>query len=178
MQSSLASSFLKRISRSTIGKRSFAKKGGGFKSGNKGGKVGGGKRGEGGEGKGLQESLNRFVEIAEEAKAFKPSFTAEEEVEHARIAKEFQRQSSIRHNALERDVSTKIWLQQDALLAIPDHLYEEACKIDDTPPPPNRPWPLFDTPPIEGFNAKDYIKSGNEDDDDESEENNALINKN
>ena len=69
-----------------------------------------------------------------------------------------------------KDVSNKIWLQQEALRAMPHDLYEEAIKIDDTPPPANRPWPFFDTPPIEDFNIKDYIKSGDGEDDDEEEE--------
>jgi hypothetical protein len=150
--------------------RGLAKKAGGFKAGGKGKAPGGGRKGEGGEGKGALESLNRFVEMAEEAKAFKPDFTEEELQEHERIAKEYQRQSFRRHNALEKDVSNKIWLQQEALRAMPHDLYEEAIKIDDTPPPANRPWPFFDTPPIEDFNIKDYIKSGDGEDDDEEEE--------
>ena len=148
--------------------RWFAKKAGGFKSGDKGGKAG--KKKEGGEGKGVLDSLNRYVEVAEEAKRFKPDFTEEELKEHERIAKEFQRQSFRRHNALEKDLATKIWLQQEAMRAMPNELYQEAIKIDDTPPPANRPWPYFDTPPIEGFNVNDYIKSGDNDEEDEEEE--------
>ena len=68
-------------------------------------------------------------------------------------------------------MTNKIWLQQEALRAMPHDLYEEAIKIDDTPPPANRPWPFFDTPPIEGFNINDYVKSENEDEDEDDEEN-------
>ena len=150
--------------------RGLAKKAGGFKGSNKG-KGGVNRKGEGGEGKGVLESLNRFVEVAEEAKRYKPDFTEEELKEHERIAKEYQRQSFRRHNALEKDMTNKIWLQQEALRAMPHDLYEEAIKIDDTPPPANRPWPFFDTPPIEGFNINDYVKSENEDEDDDDEEN-------
>ena len=54
--------------------RGLAKKAGGFKGSNKG-KGGVNRKGEGGEGKGVLESLNRFVEVAEEAKRYKPDFT-------------------------------------------------------------------------------------------------------
>ena len=110
----------------------------------------------------MVEAYNRFVEVAEEANKFKPSFTEEELKEHERIAKEYQRQMSIRHNTLEKDLSTKIWLQQEALRSIPPELYEHATLVDDTPPPANRPWPFFATPPIEGFDPKEYIKSEEE----------------
>ena len=32
---------------------------------------------------------------------------------------------------------------------------DAAMELDDTPPPKDRPWPLWDTPPIEGFNFRD-----------------------
>ena len=143
--------------------RGFAKKAGGFKAA---GKSKAAKR-EGGEGKGMQDTLNRFVEVAEEAKRFKPEYSEEELAEHSRIAKEYQRQSQIRHNQMEKDISTKIWLQQEALRAIPTDMYEACVEIDDTPPPANRPWPFFATPPVEDFNPRDYMKTEDDDDDDE-----------
>ena len=145
--------------------RGFAKKAGGFKGGAKGGK--GKRQKESGEGKGVLDTLNRYVDVAEEAAKFKPDFTEEELKEHERIAKEFQRQSFKRHNAMEKDLNTKIWLQQEALRAMPQRLREEAIKIDDTPPPANRPWPYFDTPPIEDFNVNDYIKTAEGEDEEE-----------
>ncbi len=147
------------------------KKGGGFKAGNKGG---GRKGGDGGEAKGMVEAYNRFVEVAEEAKKFKPNFSEEELKEHERIAKEYQRQSSIRHNKLEKDLSTKIWLQQEALRAIPSELFEHATTVDDTPPPANRPWPFYATPPIKGFDPKSYLKVEGDDDDDEEDDEDVM----
>ena len=76
--------------------------------------------------------------------------------EHATIALEYQRQSTRLHNKLEKDQSTKIWLQQDALKALPDYLKKAAEEIDETPPPADRPWPRWQTPPIKGFNPKDF----------------------
>lgn len=59
---------------------------------------------------------------------------------------------------MNRDLTDKIWLQQEALRALPAHLLEHAMIIDDTPPPADRPWPKYDTPPIKGFNPMDYVE--------------------
>jgi hypothetical protein len=85
-------------------------------------------------------------------------------VEHAAIAKEYTRQSAARHRRLEKDVTNKIYLQQAAIHALPDSLRALAEIIDETPPPPERPWPVWATPPIKGFNARDYM--GKDDDTD------------
>ena len=69
----------------------------------------------------------------------------------------------IRHNRLNKDIANKIWLQQEAIRAMTPELREHAIIIDETPPPPDRPWPVWMTPPIKGFNPRDYM--GNKDDD-------------
>jgi Mitochondrial ribosomal protein L28 len=98
---------------------------------------------------------------------FTPEFSAEELAEHSRIAKEYARQSMKRHNQQEKDLTTKIWLQQEAMRAMSPELRAQAEIIDDTPPPPDRPWPIWLTPPIKGFNPRDYL--GDKDDVDEDE---------
>jgi hypothetical protein len=72
-----------------------------------------------------------------------------------------------RHNQQAKDLTTKIWLQQEAMRAMTPELREQAEIIDDTPPPPDRPWPIWLTPPIKGFNPRDYL--GDKDDVDEDE---------
>lgn len=94
---------------------------------------------------------------------FKPNFTDEEKAEHAIIAKEYQRQCTILDNAIHKDLATKTWLQGEALRSMRPDLRKEAEILDDDFPPMDRPWPFWDTPPIKGFNAKDYMKK--EDDD-------------
>ncbi len=84
----------------------------------------------------------------------KPSFSPEELVEHAKIGKEYQIQSMRRHNKFTKDLTTKIYLQQDALTSLPEYLRVEAKIVDETPPPLNRPKPYFDTPPIKDFETK------------------------
>lgn len=38
-------------------------------------------------------------------------------------------------------------------------LKANASIIDETPPPPDRPWGVFYTPPIKGFKLKDYMST-------------------
>lgn len=61
----------------------------------------------------------------------------------------------IEHNKLNKDLCTKMWLQSEAQDALPAELLEHALVIDNTPPPQDRPWPIFMTPPVPGLNLKD-----------------------
>lgn len=73
---------------------------------------------------------------------------------------------------MNKDIADKIWLQQEAMRALPDHLRAAALVIDDEPPPPDRDgMTIWDTPPIKGFNIKDYDDDGIGGDDDDDEEN-------
>jgi len=61
---------------------------------------------------------------------------------NAAIAKEYQIQSAKRNNLLSKDVATKIWLQQQAIKALPtEQLREHALTIDRTAAPDGRPFP-------------------------------------
>ncbi len=46
----------------------------------------------------------------------------------------------------------------DAINALPANLKEAAMIIDRTPPPPDRPFPMWDTPPLKEFDIKEYLK--------------------
>jgi len=50
------------------------------------------------------------------------------------------------------------------------HLRTHAELIDDTPPPPDRPWPIYDTPPIPGFNVREISGEKKADQEEEEEE--------
>ena len=82
-------------------------------------------------------------------------FSEEELEEHARIGREYNRQRMIQDNQINKDLSTKIWLQQEAMRALPDHLRKHAEVVDEEPPPRDRPYPIWYTPPIPGANFKD-----------------------
>jgi hypothetical protein len=69
---------------------------------------------------------------------------------------------------MEKDLTDKIWLQHEAVKALPERLRAHALEIDETPPPSDRPWPLFATPPIKGFDPSLYMdKEEGKDDDDQ-----------
>ena len=106
----------------------------------------------------------------------KPKFTPEELAEHARIGREFNIQSQRRENKLNNDLSTKIWLMQDALKALPEKLRIEAEIIDESPPPKDRPiFGIWDTPPIKGFDSSKY--DSKHDDDDSNEDSDSKSDK-
>jgi len=118
------------------------------------------------------EWMNKFIMTSEAAKNYKPDYSEEEKAEHARIAMEYYRKMTELNNKIDKELATKIWLQQEALRSLPDNLRIAAEIIDDTPPPPDRPWPVYATPPIKGFNVRDYIgkKGGGDGEDDDDEE--------
>lgn len=121
------------------------------------------------------EALARFLQTARKAAGYfffckslhlnnelilfriKLKFSDEEQAEHNRIGKEYNRQSTQDHNRLEHDLTNKVWLQQEAMRALPPKLREAAEILDETPPPPHRPWPLYHTPPIKDFNIDLYV---------------------
>ena len=113
------------------------------------------------------ENLQAFFDAAEKAKKTPLLFTEEEKAEHIRIGREHSRQVRIRENQEQKDLTTKVWLQQEAMRALPADLRKLAEEIDDTPPPRGRPWPIWWTPPIKGFNAQDYITRTEEGEDGE-----------
>ena len=72
----------------------------------------------------------------------KLTYTDEEMIINAAIAKKYQIESAKRHNLLSKDVTTKIWLQQQAIKALPSELLRvHALTIDNTPAPEGRPFP-------------------------------------
>lgn len=71
------------------------------------------------------------------------------------------------------DLTNKIWLQQEAVRALPADQQAFARKPNTASVPRNRPWPKWDTPPIKGFNPRDYMdkkRDKQEEDDREARE--------
>ncbi len=95
----------------------------------------------------------------------KIEFSEEEQAENNRIGKNYQIQCMRRTNHDAKDMTNKIWLQQEAIRAMPADLRAATEVIDETPPPKNRPFPVWLTPPIKNFNVYEYIKK----DEDENE---------
>ena len=122
------------------------------------------------------EAIERFVEVTEKATKLKLDLTDEEKKEHERIAKEYVKQNQIRHNKYEKDLTTKIYLQKDALKALPVQLNIAASVIDHEPPPSDRPMAVWATPPIKGFDIRDYVGKQNEDDEFDGDDDDEEIN--
>lgn len=136
-------------------------KGGKAKSGGPRGKV---EKRNNNEEDAMMEAIEKFVSVSDKASKLKLDFTDDEKKEHERIAKEYAKQNQIRHNKFEKDLTTKIYLQNDALNALPTHLQIAASVIDHEPPPSDRPMAVWATPPIKGFNVRDYVGKSNEED--------------
>jgi hypothetical protein len=66
------------------------------------------------------DHIMKFIEVAELAKRHKCDFSEEELIEHSRIGKEFQKKSIYKRQMLEKDLSNKIWLQQEAIRSMPE----------------------------------------------------------
>ena len=106
-----------------------------------------------------EEAITIFHSAAVSAKKWKVPFSDEEMVEHERIAKVFNAESFRYKNRTDKDLTNKIYLMKEAIAVMPAHLCEAALKVDETPPPQDRPWALFSTPPIKDFNVKEYMKA-------------------
>ena len=104
----------------------------------------------------LTENLLQFVEAVRKTMKNKIEFPPEVAEEHFRIGREYSRQLRIRDNLERKDIATKIWLQQEAMRALPPDLRAKAEIIDEEPPPRGRPWPVWQTPPIKDFDLKKY----------------------
>ncbi len=63
----------------------------------------------------------------------------------------------MRHNRFNRDLSDKIWLQQDAIRALPPKLLAACLEIDETPPPEEHVPAIFTMPAIDNFDYTKYI---------------------
>lgn len=95
-------------------------------------------------------------------------YSDEEKAEFDRIRTEYNRQTTIQDNKFKKDIATKMWLQQEAIKALPEQYREAAEDIDTSKPPRDRPWPMFNTPPVE--NAESIVDVDDEGDDDEEDE--------
>jgi hypothetical protein len=120
--------------------------------------------------KSISDHLSKFILAAEDAKKFKPEFSEEELAEHTRIGRIYQQKTTQRANMYNKDISTKIWMQQEALRALPDNLRIKAEELDESPPPPDRPWPIWMTPPIKDFDYKKFTRAKGEEGEDDEEE--------
>lgn len=62
------------------------------------------------------------------------------------------------NNKRDKDLQTKLYLMHDAINSLPEYLKEKAMIVDRVPPPKDRPYPGWETPPMKEFNIKDQLK--------------------
>jgi hypothetical protein len=124
------------------------------------------------------EEVFEMIKAAVKVDRMNIKFSEAEAAEHAKIGAKYNYETS-RESADElKDLATKCWLQQEAIKAIPYEALREAAEIiDEEPPPMHRPYPVFSTPPIEGFDvndwdgSKNFGKNNDADDEDDDESN-------
>ena len=88
----------------------------------------------------------------------KVTFSPEEEAEHQRIAREYNQRTSARAHQINKDLTMKIYLRNQAIAMLPPQLQEHAKTPDYTPFPEIRSLPGY-TPPIRDFNPEKYMES-------------------
>jgi hypothetical protein len=76
--------------------------------------------------------------------------------EHARIGREYNKQTTLLHNKIQKDLIMKARLRDEAIAALPEDKRAHALTPDYTPFPPNRPFPAH-SPPIRDFDPEQYI---------------------
>jgi hypothetical protein len=84
---------------------------------------------------------------------------------HAAVGKRYQVESYRLNNQINKDLSVKIWLMHEALRSLPENYRLQAEVMEDSIPPEDRPLPLWDSPPIKGFDPEPFRKKANNDDD-------------
>ncbi len=99
--------------------------------------------------------MQMFLDKAQEVGSKKIPLSEEVKKRNFEVGHEFNRQTSIRDNVYNRDITDKIWLQQDAIRALPPTLLAACLEIDETPPPEEHVPAIFTMPPKEDF---DYMK--------------------
>ncbi len=68
------------------------------------------------------EWMQMFLDKAHEVGSKKIPVSDEVKKRNFEVGREYNRQTSIRDNVYNRDITDKIWLQQDAIRALPEKL--------------------------------------------------------
>lgn len=92
----------------------------------------------------------------------RPELSAEEKQRNFDIGRRYNSKMATSHNKRMADLTTKIKLRDDAISHLPELLQHAARQPDRNPPPLNRRMATY-TPPIPGFNKKDYGLSEEDD---------------
>ncbi len=103
--------------------------------------------------------MQQFIDKADEVGRKKMQIPEDKAKRNFEVGREYNRQTTIRDNMYNKDITDKIWLQQDAIRALPPNLLEACLVIDDSPPPDEHVPAIFTMPPKEDFDYTKYIDS-------------------
>ena len=103
--------------------------------------------------------MQQFLDKADEVGRRKIQLSEDKKKRNFEVGREFNRQTTIRDNMYNKDITDKIWLQQDAIRALPQNLLAACLLVDDTPPPDEHVPAIFTMPPKEDFDFTKYIDS-------------------
>ncbi|CBJ32731.1 conserved unknown protein [Ectocarpus siliculosus] len=113
-------------------------------------------------GKALDKKTMTLLKLLDARPEPMPELSAEEKQRNFDIGRRYNSKMATSHNERMADLTTKIKLRDDAIAHLPELLQHAARQPDRNPPPLNRRVATY-TPPIPGFDKKDYGLSDDED---------------
>ena len=60
---------------------------------------------------------------------------------------------------IQKDLTDKVWLMQEAIKALPEQLQQHALLVEDVAAPAERTLPFWDTPPVKDFDIRKYVQT-------------------
>ncbi|CAM9571399.1 unnamed protein product [Pylaiella littoralis] len=121
-----------------------------------------GKIKKGRSGKALDRKSVTLLKLLDAQPEPMPELSAEEQQRNFDIGRRYNSKMATSHNERMADLTTKIKLRDDAIANLPELLQHAARQPDRNPPPLNRRMATY-TPPIPGFDKKDYGLTEDED---------------
>uniref|UniRef100_A0A7S2UVP4 Uncharacterized protein n=1 Tax=Fibrocapsa japonica TaxID=94617 RepID=A0A7S2UVP4_9STRA len=103
------------------------------------------------------EKTKMFIDCFDVPNPKKPKFDEEKAKRYQEIGREYNRQTTIRHNNMMKALHKKIVLREEAIMAMPEKYRAAALELETSPVPEKRVVPTW-TPPIPDFDPKELAK--------------------
>ncbi|CAM9881924.1 unnamed protein product [Choristocarpus tenellus] len=97
-----------------------------------------------------------FIKMLDSKPKPRPKLSPEEQARNNEIGRRYNQMMAKQHNQRMTGLRMKMKLRDDAIANLPEMLQHAARQNDTRPPPLNRRMARY-TPPIPGFNPKDYL---------------------
>eukprot|EP00981_Chlorochromonas_danica_P014345 scaffold7822_cov179-Ochromonas_danica.AAC.6 len=105
------------------------------------------------------KAINEYWLAYTDNKKHQLEFTEEESAADRQIMNTYNSNLFKRQNKFFKDIADKVWCQQRAIEAMPEHLAKLAKTEATTHFPRDRPLPIYLTPPIKDFDFRKYTAS-------------------